>query len=92
VLPWIAATIVGCFVLERCAPGWRLPPVHTWPARVFSISAVQLGVVVLAGLTWERWLAGPSLVGLSARLSPCAAGFAAHFVAFRDVHREDPRQ
>jgi hypothetical protein len=54
-----------CFVLERLAPGWPLPRVRTWPLRVLLINFVQLGVVLLAGVTWERWLSGASLFHLS---------------------------
>jgi len=65
-LPIIFAVFVLCFVLERLAPGWPLPHVRTWPVRVLLVNAVQLGVVLLAGLTWERWFAGASLLHLSA--------------------------
>ena len=50
----ILSVFVFCFVLERIIPGWRLPKVRTWPLRVLVINAVQLGVVLLAGVTWER--------------------------------------
>lgn len=78
------AAIVGafafCFVLERAAPGWQLPRVRTWPLRVLAINAAQLGVVLLAGATWEKWMSGSSLLDLSA-LSPPLGGFVAYFVA-----------
>ncbi len=57
-LTTIFAVFAGCLVLERLVPGWPLPRVRTWPLRVVAINAVQLGVVVLAGLTWERWCQG----------------------------------
>ena len=71
----------ACFVLERAIPGWRLPHVRTWPLRVLAINAVQLGVVVLAGFTWERWLSAGSLFHLSRHLGPVAGGLAAYFIA-----------
>ena len=77
----ILVAFAGCFVLERAVPGWRLPKVRTWPLRVLAINAVQLAVVVVAGLTWERWLQGPSLLRLSPLLSPEIAGFVAYFAA-----------
>lgn len=76
----IVAVFVGCFVLERAVPGWRLPRVRTWPVRVLAINAAQLGVVLLAGATWEKWLVGYSLVDLS-DLPDALGGFIAYFIA-----------
>lgn len=80
-LPLIFAVFVLCFVLERLVPGWRLPRVRTWPARVLAINAVQLGVVVLAGFSWERWLSGASVFHLSDHLGPVVGGLLAYFIA-----------
>lgn len=77
----IFAAFVLCFVLEHLRPGWALPRVRTWPVRVLAINAVQLGVVLLAGFTWERWLSGASLFHLSAHVSPAAGGLIAYFIA-----------
>lgn len=79
-LPWILGTFVFCFVLERLTPGWRLPRVKTWALRVIAVNAIQLGVVLLAGATWERWLSQWSVFSLSA-LPPAAGGAIAYFVA-----------
>lgn len=70
-----------CFVLERLKPGWRLPQVRTWPLRVLLVNAVQLGVVLLAGLSWERWLSSSSLLHLSDHVGPVAGGMLAYFIA-----------
>ena len=80
-LPWILAVFSFCFVLERVVPGWRLPAVKTWPVRVLAVNAVQLGVVLLAGLSWERWMSGSSLFHLSQRTGPLVGGLAAYVVA-----------
>ena len=77
----ILSVFVFCFVLERVIRGWRLPQVRTWPARVLAINAVQLGVVLLAGVTWERWFASSSILHLSKHLSPVAGGMLAYFIA-----------
>jgi sterol desaturase/sphingolipid hydroxylase (fatty acid hydroxylase superfamily) len=77
----ILSVFVFCFVLERLVPGWRLPRVRTWPFRVLAINAVQLGVVLVAGVTWERWLASSSLLHLSQRMSPVTGGVLAYFIA-----------
>jgi sterol desaturase/sphingolipid hydroxylase (fatty acid hydroxylase superfamily) len=77
----IFAIFVGCFVLERIIPGWKLPHVKTWPIRVLLINAVQLGVVTLAGYTWEIWLSSWSIFNLSNYVSPVIGGCIAYFIA-----------
>jgi sterol desaturase/sphingolipid hydroxylase (fatty acid hydroxylase superfamily) len=80
-LPWILAAFVLCFVAERLWPGWQLPRVRTWPLRVLSVNGVQLAVVVLAGMTWERWASKVSLFHLGALISPGIGGLLAYVVA-----------
>jgi sterol desaturase/sphingolipid hydroxylase (fatty acid hydroxylase superfamily) len=80
-LLWILAAFAFCFVLERLIPGWRLPRVESWPARVIAINVVQLGIVLLAGVTWEAWLSRWSVFQLSAHVSPWAGGAVAYFLA-----------
>jgi sterol desaturase/sphingolipid hydroxylase (fatty acid hydroxylase superfamily) len=77
----IFTVFAACFVLERMAPGWRLPRVRSWPLRVLLINAVQLGVVVLAGLSWERWLSSSALLHLSDHMGSAAGGMLAYFIA-----------
>ena len=77
----ILVTFAFCFVLERIVPGWSLPQVRTWPFRVVLINGVQLCIVLLAGVTWERWLSSASLMNLSAVTSPTAGGLIAYFIA-----------
>jgi sterol desaturase/sphingolipid hydroxylase (fatty acid hydroxylase superfamily) len=71
----------ACMALERYRPGWVLPKVSTWPWRVVAANFVQLGVVLLAGLTWERWLQARSVFAVSEELPPIAAGALAYFFA-----------
>ena len=77
----IIAVFAFCFILERVIPGWPRPKVRTWPVRVLLINAVQLGIVLLAGLTWERWLSSTSVFHLSEYLSPAVGGLIAYFIA-----------
>jgi len=80
-LTTIVAVFIFCFVLERIAPGWPLPQVRTWPLRVLLINGVQIGIVLLAGLTWERWFSSVSIFHLSEYVSPTAGGLVAYFIA-----------
>jgi len=80
-LKYLIAVAACCFVLERIVPGWKLPAVKTWPLRVVLVNLVQLGVVTLAGVTWELWLSSWSVFHLSRHLSPSLGGLCAYFVA-----------
>jgi len=81
VLPLILAVFAACFVLERWTPGWTLPRVRGWPVRVVAINLVQLGVVLLAGVSWERWARGHALFELPVQVGPAAGGVIAYFIA-----------
>lgn len=70
-----------CFAIERLMPGWKLPSVPTWPARVLMINAVQFCVLLIAGVAWERWFQSRSFLHLSAYVSPSAGGLIAYFIA-----------
>ena len=57
------------------------PEVPTWTIRVLAINFVQLGVVTLAGYTWEKWFAAQSIFHLSNYVSDIAGGIVAYFIA-----------
>ncbi len=78
---WIFAVAFCCLALERLVPGWTLPKVKTWPVRVVLVNVIQLGVVFLAGLTWEKWLSSISLFDLGQKMNPWAGGALAYFFA-----------
>jgi sterol desaturase/sphingolipid hydroxylase (fatty acid hydroxylase superfamily) len=80
-LPIILAIFALCVAIERLHPGWTLPRVRSWPLRVLAINGIQLGVVLLAGVSWERWFSQASLLQLSAHLTPAAGGVLAYVIA-----------
>ncbi|MBI3652440.1 MAG: sterol desaturase family protein [Acidobacteria bacterium] len=80
-LLYILIAFAFCFVLERLIPGWQLPKVKTWPVRVLLINVVQLGIVLLAGVSWEHWLRSASVFHFSAQVHPLLGGFIAYFIA-----------
>lgn len=80
-LPIIFAVFAACFILERLIPGWQLPHVRTWPARVLLLNAVQLVVVIVAGLSWEKWLSSYSVLHLSRHVGPVTGGLLAYLAA-----------
>lgn len=77
----IIGVFVLCFVLERIKPGWKLPKVKSWPLRVIIINLVQLGVVTLGGLTWEKYFSAVSFFHMSKFMGPVVGGILAYFVA-----------
>lgn len=77
----IFAIAAGCFLVERFWPAAKLPSIHGWWARIFCINGLQLAVILLAGCTWDRWLASRSLVGLSRHFGDFTAGAIAYFIS-----------
>jgi sterol desaturase/sphingolipid hydroxylase (fatty acid hydroxylase superfamily) len=80
-LKYLFLFLAFCFVLERMFPGWPLPKVKTWPLRVIAVNVIQLGVILLAGVGWERWLVSWSIFKLSDVTSPAVGGMIAYFIA-----------
>ncbi len=73
--------LAGFFlVAERIFPGRALPHASGWYARAAFLNGAQLGVVLLAGFTWNRWFEGASLSALGATLPPVATGLLAWFI------------
>jgi sterol desaturase/sphingolipid hydroxylase (fatty acid hydroxylase superfamily) len=81
----VIATIVliaGCFILvERLWPAADLPRVRAWYPRVFLVNAIQGGIVVVAGLTWDRWLNRASLIRLQDDLGVLTQAVVAYIVS-----------
>lgn len=67
-------------VLERVFPGRALPASRGWYLRAALLNGVQLGIVVLGGITWSVWMHGPSLFHIGDSLPPFFQGFVAWFV------------
>jgi sterol desaturase/sphingolipid hydroxylase (fatty acid hydroxylase superfamily) len=80
-LGWIFSAAAGYLVFERIKPGWKLPAVRTWPLRATLVNLVQLGVVLLAGATWESWFSESSVFHLSEHVSPLTGGLIAYLIA-----------
>jgi len=55
---------LALMLFERLVPDRVLPKVRGWWGRVVLLNAAQLGIVVLAGYTWDRWLSRASVFSL----------------------------
>ena len=53
------------FLVERLAPGTRLPRVQSWWPRAIAFNGLQVGIVLAAGWAWQRAWGGVSLLDLS---------------------------
>ncbi len=79
---WILVLVAGLMVvIERLWPGQRLPTVRLWWLRIAFVNLAQLGIVILAGLSWDRWLSSASLLRLSDRLGDWPAAAIAYLVS-----------
>ncbi|HEV8663312.1 MAG TPA: sterol desaturase family protein [Candidatus Methylomirabilis sp.] len=59
---WLLAAIaVGFIAVERLWPAARLPRVRAWYPRVILVNSIQVGIVIVAGYTWDSWFARVSL-------------------------------
>jgi sterol desaturase/sphingolipid hydroxylase (fatty acid hydroxylase superfamily) len=66
--------------LERLLPGRELPHSRGWHLRAWLLNMAQLGIVVLGGYTWSKWLQGPSLFSIDGDLPAFAQGLVCWFV------------
>ena len=62
----IAAVLV---LIERIWPGNELPSSKAWWLRIAVINTVQVGIVILAGKTWDLWFQKASLFHLGDKVS-----------------------
>ncbi|MEY2546825.1 MAG: hypothetical protein QOG48_1942 [Verrucomicrobiota bacterium] len=77
----IFAIAAGCIVVEQFWPAMELPRVRAWWPRVILVNAIQLGIVILAGRSWDHWLARMSIFHLSYWAHDFAGGMIAYFVS-----------
>jgi len=59
---------------ERAAPGSVLPRVRGWWGRAVLINGAQVGIALVAGFTWNRWLQGHSVLHVAGWPSWAAVG------------------
>ena len=55
IIGFVAALAVVMIACERLKPGRIWPKVPGWWSRALLLTAVQVGSVYLAGLTYDRW-------------------------------------
>lgn len=80
-LPVVISIGIGFLVIERFWPANELPRVRAWYPRIILINAVQGGILLLAGVTWDRWFSGVSLLRLDGTMPTLAQAGIAYVVS-----------
>jgi sterol desaturase/sphingolipid hydroxylase (fatty acid hydroxylase superfamily) len=80
VLLLIISVAIFFFAAERVFPGRALPNSPGWYYRSIFLNLSQLGVVMLAGISWEAWLRHLSLFDISQSIPAPAQGLLAWFI------------
>lgn len=52
----VLALAIAMMIVERLKPGRAFPTVRGWWMRAIAVNIVQIGIVFLAGVTWDGWL------------------------------------
>lgn len=81
---WVAAVAGLLFVVECWKPNVRQPAVRGWIPRLVAMNLAQVGVVLLGGITWDRWLQGHAVFDGAAL--PAPAGIALGYVVVTFVY------
>jgi len=81
---WVAAVAVLLVAVERWKPNVVQPEVRGWVPRLVAMNLAQVGVVLLGGVTWDRWLQGHAL--FDGRALPVPAGIALGYVVITFVY------
>lgn len=79
----LAIIVMGTFVFfiaERVLPGRELPEAPGWYARAAFLNICQVGIVLLAGVAWNRWEQRWSVFHISRVMPPVAQGLLGWFI------------
>ncbi len=68
------------FMAERIFPGRELPHSGGWYTRAVLLNLCQFGIIMLAGVSWDQWFHGSSVLDISQHLPPIAQGGLAWFI------------
>jgi sterol desaturase/sphingolipid hydroxylase (fatty acid hydroxylase superfamily) len=75
----VAATVLF-FLAERTLPGRELPEAPGWYVRAAFLNLMQVGIVLLAGVAWNRWLQAWSLFHIAGTMPPFCEGLLGWFI------------
>lgn len=86
---FVASVAFAMMAVEWAAPGRRWPAIRGWWPRALTANAIQAGVVLVAGLTWDRWMQGRALLdaGAAGPWTGAALGYVAVTFVYYWWHR-----
>lgn len=58
------------FILERKFPGRKLPEIKGWYVRSIAVNILQISLIGLGGLTWNKYFRNYSLLHLGSWHTP----------------------
>lgn len=76
----IATASVLFFAAERLFPGRELPESRGWHGRALFLNLCQVSIVLLSGISWNRWLQRWSLFHISGSMQPFLQGLLGWFI------------
>lgn len=75
----VVIAIAAVFIaVERIWPDQKLPQVKGWWWRVILINGVQAGMVIVGGMTWEKYFHQVNLLHLAEKMPSLAQAFVAY--------------
>lgn len=75
----LAATVLFS-VLERALPGRELPQARGWYARAAFLNLCQVGIILLAGVAWNRWFESWAFFHIAQLMPAILQGFLGWFI------------
>ena len=79
-LALIFAFAITLLLAERIWSGRALPHAPGWYVRAVLLNGCQLGIVFVAGATWNQWFAGWSIFAIDGTMPPVLEGSLAWFI------------
>jgi sterol desaturase/sphingolipid hydroxylase (fatty acid hydroxylase superfamily) len=77
----IFAIAAGCIIAEWFWPALELPRVRAWWPRVVLVNTIQLGLTIVVGHAWHRWVGEKSFLDLRDHFSPWSSALIAYFLS-----------
>ena len=71
----IVMATAAFFTLERLYPGRELPNSRGWYGRAIAVNIVQLAIIAIGGMTWNRYFRDHAILQWGHWDSPLAEGF-----------------